>query len=348
MWASEHGVAPVWLVPWYPSGVHYWGSKSFCVLLAVVALSAPGSARAQQPQQLFDEGLKDMLAGQFDVGCPKIARSYELDSLPGALFTLAACYARWGKTYSAVLRYQDFLGKVATLSQAEQTEQQQRVITASEKLIALEPQVPKLTLQLAATVPADAQVEMDGTVVPRATLGTAQPIDPGEHRFVVRTADGRVAEQVERFEPGVARQVTLEGPAAVEPLAVEPEETSSGDFLFPLKTWAFIAGGVGAAGIVVGSITGGLVFAKKGDVEDNCVDLVCNQDGKDAADAAQTLGLVSSITFGVGIVGLAAGTALWFLAPEQDATGQDHALRLTVGSALGDPASGTIGVTGTW
>jgi hypothetical protein len=329
--------------------VHTWASKSFCFLLAIVALSAPGSARAQQPQQLFDEGLKDMLANQFGVGCPKIARSYELDPLPGALFTLAACYARWGKNYSAVLRYQEFLAVVAALPPAERTEQQQRVITASEKLIALEPLVSKLTLTLAATAPADAQVEMDGVPVAPGMLGTVQPIDPGDHRFLVRTSDGRMAETVERLEPGVARQITLEGPAAASPeFVVEPDEPSDGDVLFPLKTWAFIAGGVGVAGIVVGSITGGMVFAKKGEVEDNCLDLVCNQDGKDAADAAQTLGLVSSITFGVGIAGLAAGTLLWFLAPDDELEGQDHALRLTVGSALGDPASGTIGVTGTW
>ncbi len=289
-----------------------------------------------------------MLAGQFESGCPKLEQSYRLDPLPGALFTMAACYARWGKIHSAVLRYQEFLGKVSSLPQAEQDEQRQRVITASEKMILLQPQVPMLTLELAATAPADAQVEMDGVVVAPATLGTAQPVDPGEHRFVVRTSDGRVAERVERIELGVERRLTLEGPAAAEPFAIQPDEPSSEDFLFPLKTWAFIAGGVGAAGIVVGSITGGLVFAKKGDVADNCVDLVCNQDGKDAADAAQTLGLVSSITFVIGIVGLGAGTALWFLAPDEEHAGQDQALRLTVGGAPGDPVSGTIGVTGAW
>jgi len=325
-------------------------SKLFCALVVLLALSVSSNSRAQAPQQLFDEGLKEMLAGQFESGCPKIERSYGLDPLPGALFTLAACYARWGKVHSAVLRYQEFLAKVAVLPQAERNEQQQRVVTASEKLIALQPQVPHVTLQLDPSVPPDAQVEMDGTVVAPATLGTAQPMDPGEHRFVVRTADGRTAEQVEHIQAGAAQSITLQGPAdaAAPPPPVEPDEPGSGDVLFPMKTWAFIAGGVGAAGIVVGSITGGLVFAKKGDVEDNCVDQVCNQDGKDAADSAATLGMVSNVSFAVGIVGLAAGTALWFLAPDEQAVGEEQALRVTMGGVPGDVASATLGVSGTW
>ncbi|MBW2456474.1 MAG: hypothetical protein JRI68_18295 [Deltaproteobacteria bacterium] len=325
-------------------------SKLFCALVTVVALGVSSNTRAQAPQQLYDEGLKDMLAGQFEVGCPKIERSYGLDPLPGALFTLAACYARWGKTHSAVLRYQEFLGKVATLPQAERDEQQQRVVTASEKLIAMQPQVPHLTLDLDPSLPADTQVEMDGTVVAPATLGLAQPVDPGEHRFVVRTADGRMAEQVEHIQAGSSQRVTLQAPGEVAPVApLEPDEPDEGgDFLFPMKTWALIAGGVGVAGIVVGGVTGGLVFAKKGDVEDNCADQVCNQDGKDAADSAATLGMVSNVTFAVGIVGLAAGTALWFLAPDDEAAGEEQAMRVTIGGAPGDLASATLGVSGTW
>jgi hypothetical protein len=61
-----------------------------------------------------------------------------------------------------------------------------------------------------------------------------------------------------------------------------------------------------------------LVFAKKDVVDDNCVDLVCNQEGLDAVDEAETLGLVSNISFGVGLAAVAAGVLMVVLAPDDE------------------------------
>jgi hypothetical protein len=63
-------------------------------------------------------------------------------------------------------------------------------------------------------------------------------------------------------------------------------------------------------GIVAGSITGVMVLGKKSTIEDNCTGTRCNAEGKDAAEGAQSLGLVSTIGFGVGIAGLATAAVL--------------------------------------
>ena len=113
---------------------------------------------------------------------------------------------------------------------------------------------------------------------------------------------------------------------------------------------AFVAGGVGLASIVVGAVTGGLVFAKKSTVSDNCIDTVCNAQGKDAVDQASTLALVSDITFGVGLAGVAAGVVLYLLAPSQAPVEESPpaAVGLAVGAAPGDPRSATVGIQGAW
>ena len=87
-----------------------------------------------------------------------------------------------------------------------------------------------------------------------------------------------------------------------------PGETSHGG---GRKTAAYVVGGVGVAGIVVGSVTGALVLSKKSKVSDGCHAGVCTQSGLDAANSGKSLATVSDIGFGVGIAGLAVGAVLW-------------------------------------
>jgi hypothetical protein len=189
-------------------------------------------------------------------------------------------------------------------------------------------------------------VELDGERVQPSKLGSPIALDPGEHRVTVKTDDGQRKDYVEYIVAGEGKQIDLDL-GAPEP-ADEPEPEEEDGAAPSLRTWAYVAGGVGLAGLIVGGITGGLVLGKAGTVEDNCVDEVCNQEGMDAVDEAETLAMVSNIGFAVGIAGLAAGVVLFFVAPEDEPTEEAAGVRLSVGSAAGDPASATLGVRGTW
>jgi hypothetical protein len=88
----------------------------------------------------------------------------------------------------------------------------------------------------------------------------------------------------------------------------------------------YIAGGAGVAGLFLGSIAGGLMLSKKGVVADNCavgVDGIarCTHDGAVAGNSAKTLGLVSSIGYGVAIAGLATAAVLFFTEPSAPKAG---------------------------
>ena len=45
--------------------------------------AAPPDETPAAATQLFDRGLKDMLEGRYDSGCPLLAKSYALEPLPG-------------------------------------------------------------------------------------------------------------------------------------------------------------------------------------------------------------------------------------------------------------------------
>jgi hypothetical protein len=82
----------------------------------------------------------------------------------------------------------------------------------------------------------------------------------------------------------------------------------------------FIVGGVGVAGVAVGAITGLMAMSKSSEAKDTCAkDGPCaSRSAVDASESARTLGLVSTIGFIAGGVGIAAGTALVITAPKKD------------------------------
>ena len=108
-------------------------------------------------------------------------------------------------------------------------------------------------------------------------------------------------------------------------------------------------GTIGAGTAVVGDVdintnlTGSVAIDRKSTVDDNCNGFACNHEGKEAADEGQALALVSSISFPVGLAGLAAGAVLWLFAPTEDEPAASGGLRVEplVGESM-------LGVRGTW
>lgn len=343
--------------------------RAALLLGASILTSVP--AHAENAQSLYDQGLKDMLAERFSEGCPLLERSVELDPLPGAIFTLAACYGRWGKTLTASQRYDSFLRKVAELPEAERAKQDDRVKTAKEKLAELAPLIPKLTLRFTATPGPGVTAELDGRRLPPGDIGVPIPLDPGEHRVVVKDPrEGQALgvtsqEAVVRLQPGDQRTLELEiaagqptGDGSQQAGAAEGEEPDEptpvdGD---TIRTIGFVVGGVGVAGIVVGAITGGMVMGKKGTVSDNCEGDVCTQEGLDAVDSAKPLALVSNVGFGVGLAALAAGVLMVLLAPSdaeaapetETEPAPEVGVWLSAPSAAEQGTGAVLGVQGAW
>ena len=100
--------------------------------------------------------------------------------------------------------------------------------------------------------------------------------------------------------------------------------------------------GVGAAGVVVGAIFGGLAIGKKNDASPNCLPDFsrCNTTGKAAVDDAMTMANVSTVAFIAGGVLAAAGLTIFFLAPKSHT--EAASLSVRVGSA-GGPLGLTLG-----
>lgn len=290
---------------------------SITSFLGALAFAGPAAAQnVAAADALFQRGLADMEAGKYDTACPALAESFRLDPQAGALFTLADCEAQRGHIATAVARYSDFIAFVDRLPPDQQPRQHDRLEDANRQKAALTPQIPTLTLTLPKNAPPGTVVKQDGEELGGPSLGVPLPVDPGEHIVTTLAPGGPVVEVKIQIAKGEKKEVTLEvkpaTPAIGSATAVLP---APGTGPSGRRVGAYVAGGLGVAGLVIGGVMGGLTFSKKGSIDANCdASKRCNPEGKAAADTAVGFALVSDIGFGVGIAGL--GTAAVLLLTE--------------------------------
>ena len=313
---------------------------AFCGVVSTLV----GVAQAQDSaaaQALFERGVADLEAGRLESACPALAESHRLDPHPGTLVALAECEAKADKIASAFGHYQDYLGWVSRLSPEQQERHADRVANARVQTDLLRPRIPTLTLVLPPTAPRGLVVERDGVVLQGPALGVALPIDPGEHVVVTRDAAGNETRATVVIGAGQVIRLDLRVPnPSPAPPPVVPQAPKAPSILAPkapktaapgpnpLRTWGWVAGGVGVTGVVVGSIAGVVALGQKRVVDDHCRGLACDDEGKRAANSGQSAAAVSTVAFGVGLVGL--GTSLVMLLTSDRETSASGNYRPTV------------------
>jgi hypothetical protein len=184
------------------------------------------------------------------------------------------------------------------------------------------------------------EVRLDGEAIPDAMWGTPLPVDPGEHEVAVRAPARR---------PWARRTtVTVSGSRAsvtVPALAEEGATTSPArGGLGTTQVLAIVAGGLGLAGLGIGTAFGLDAASKKSgyqqlQVGGRCTDDACVNLSKGAVSAAT----LSTVGFVAGGALAATGLVLWLVAPGRDAEGRAVALVPIAG-----PRSAGVGLAGSW
>jgi hypothetical protein len=309
----------------------------FASLFTASVTTPAWAAAVAAAEALFDKGLTAMEAGRYAEACSLLEESYRLDPLPGALFTLAECHAKAGKVASAVARYKDSLRLFSHLPPEQQKTQHGREEFASSRMKELSPLMPELTLVLPATAPAGVRIWRDGAELSAASLGVALPLDPGDHIVSVEVPGEARAEQRVTLAPGEKKRIEL----------TVGHASSSGRWV-----GGFVAGGFGVGGVVVGAVLGGLALGKKGMIDAHCRDIDggrarCDAQGLNASASGKDLALWSTVSFGVGLAGLAASAVLLFATPSaQTKAGAKHRF---IPALTGVGSAGvTLGVRGVW
>lgn len=318
-----------------------WSFVIAALLAPTAALAQPDADRAQA-RALASDAQSALDKKDYGTAADRFARAESMIHAPTLLLGLAEAQLGLGKLVSA----QETLTRIVREGVAPGAPPAfaKAVSDAKKELEALAPRVPTLTIQVkGASSPA---VTIDGAAVPSAALGAKRPVDPGK-RVVRATADGMApAEASVTLAEGANESVTIEltalsGPAAAQPGAPSDDKprapaaaAGTASSSSNQKLLGAITLGLGAAGLIVGGVTGALAASKHSTL------VAAPIRSQADVDSYKSMGLVSTIGFIGGGVLAAAGVVVILTAPKRaPATG------MTLSPFIG---LGRLGATGTF
>lgn len=204
----------------------------------------------------------------------------------------------------------------------------------------LEARVPAVRIALKGAAEGTPTVTIDGTAIPSAALSVPFKLNPGHHVFEAKTktATGKAELDVAEKQT-VDVEITLVSTAPEAPPPEKPPEEPPPPPPRPPAnhTLTYSAFGVGAVGVVLGSVTGFLSISKKNDAANGCTNNKCPPATYDKIDSANTMATISTASFIVAGVGVGVGIISLVLrsdpAPAAPATGLRATPWIGLGSA---------------
>lgn len=309
--------------------------KATRAIALLVLLASSALAQSRDPataDALFREARALMKKGDFASACPKLADSHRLDPAPGTAINLGDCLEKVGKLADALQAQRDALD---LLSAGDK-----RIGPVKEQIASLEKRVPRLTIKLAPGAPTNTKVKRDDVELGEGSLGSALPVNPGEHWIVVAAPHHADTRTKVVLSVGSARSVTVAvgerdagsdeppSPAATNTGAARGSLTHSAPATetgssWTQHTWGIIVGGASLGVLGVAGIFALQASSKEDDaIGKGCTATTCpNAEAQrlsDDADSARGTANVLGVLGGLGVVG---GLGLVLTAPSDDAQG---------------------------
>lgn len=266
-------------------------------------------------------------AGDYETALALFRRAYTLFPAPTVVLYEARSLEKMGRLLEALEAY----GRTTQIAVDSGAPAQfaEAVTAAREEARELATRVPTLTLQVQGVSGHDPnlKLEINGRAIGAAQLGQALNLDPGTYRVLGSVSPDQRDERQAVLVKGSNITVVLDlvAPVAKAPIpdendamAVSMDTSSSG--VSPL---VYVAGAVGIVGVGAGVVTGVVASSKHSKAETQCPDMLCQPGSPGVANvnSFRTLRMVSTVSYGVGAVGIAAGVVLWLTAdssPETD------------------------------
>lgn len=288
---------------------------------ALAAGVAPRDATKEQKRKAnnqFFVGSQAFWGTRYEAARARFQASYDIVASPNSHLMLARALAKLGRSVEA---YQHFR---KTADEADEAAKSDRKYAATRDAALAELDELKSAVGLLEIRVVSARPES------KLRVGDRE-IDVAETRHAVAVSPGHVrVEMVGAIGPSATRDVDVQaGQSVPVELSAAPPSTpgasmasatseqssvkSSSKGGFDKRTAAYVAGGVGVVGVLTFVVFGAMNNAKFHDVENQCTNNVCPASLEAEANTGQTYQTIANIGLGIGIVGLAAGGALYYL-----------------------------------
>lgn len=302
-------------------------AASVAALLATCAARAdePSAADKETSRALYAEGMKALDVSEFTQAERACGGAYKLVPAP----TGALC---WGRALEGLGKLVEARDAYLAAAHYPASPNEPEVFTsarsdARKAADAIEPRVPTLVLVISGP-PQDALVHgsLDGHVMKPGTIRLPLKTNPGPHRLVIG-ADGFADQQVDlTLAEGERKQVSVVlGPSAAVAGTPSPIPRAN-------RTRAYVALGVGGAGLLVGGVAGFLALSNASTAKSFCNGgTTCSPGAQPSIDSTKRWATASDVGFIVGAVGAGLGAGLLLLSSKPSDARQEGSVSLVVG-----------------
>lgn len=317
------------------------GTTSWAASPAEQGVGTP-DARALA-RSLATEGREAYNAGDYARAIDRFRQAYALVPAP----TIAIYEARALERSGRLVEARDAYVRTTHASVDPRSPEQfhRAIVEANAELASLSPKIPKLVVVWTGSAAPESNptLTLDGEPLTLSALGTEIPLNPGNHRVALRTRSGEEKVREVSLGEGETRRVDFRMDVAAPTMAATLQRSSGsghdlgrtdGSRPGTRRTAAYIAFGVGAAGLGTGIVTGLMAASERAAADSQCPDHVCTQGsaGEDALDSFRVLRTVSTTAYVVGAVGVVTGVVI-LVFPSGDANRTTRSVQPWIGAS---------------
>jgi hypothetical protein len=301
-----------------------WG---WCLPICAALSTSVVPAWAGKPQEsakderagarkTFEVGNKLYDSRHYEEALAAFRASYQIVASPNSRLMIARSLRELGRNAEAYREYDAVIAEASRGGDRYRSSGE----AATEERGELKSKIALLTVRVADAKPG-VTVKVGDVTLADAEIGVPVPFEPAQVVVTAESADGATAHSAVTLAAGAASELELrlikpvEVPPAPPPTPVAPPPViaAHASSSSPLRTWSYVAGGVGAAGFITFGVFGAMTSSKYSSLEKACPDKQCSPDQKDNVDSGKTYQMIANVGLGVGIAGLATGITLFFL-----------------------------------
>jgi hypothetical protein len=281
-----------------------------------VLLSAATPVQREQAQSRFRRGKELMDKGSYDDAAAEFRASHDIVASPNTRLELGRCMRAAGRLVPAYAEFGRTMVEAKELVGEDQRYQRAYDAAAAERA-QLEPNLGFVILTI--ENPAEGtRVVVGGEEIRRAAWGEPAPVTAGSTEIRVETPGRMGLSRTVTLAAGektplsidVLSGALLESPPVVSVVpspAPEPERASA------LRPWAYVAGGVGVAGLGTLALFGALAQSSYADLQTSCHGASCPPAKQGEISSGRTDEVVANVGLAIGIAGAVAGGVLFVL-----------------------------------
>lgn len=290
------------------------------------AAAEPTAADVETARGLYVEGLELRDGGKLEMSLGRFKAAHALAATPITSLELGRAHALLGELVEA----REVLLSIERLpvQPGESAKAANARIEARAMAEQLRDRIPALRIVFSPEPASPPHVTIDGAVIPLEALANPRKVNPGSHTIVAEANGARATSTVLLIEREL-RMVTLalgKSPAAIKPaVTVSPDLPHEAPHDPPHEApptttagptgWFYVGLGAAGVGVVVGTITGAIALSKASTLETECTGSACPRTAADDLTTSRTMGVVSTIAFGVAVAGGALALVTWLGRP---------------------------------